>query len=172
MWGIAIAVLISGMAADESVAADPSVDANGKKLANCKGDCKNGRGWFTDERGFQYAGQWVDGQPHGEGAFGQDGAISYEGQWANGEKHGKGKFTYSDGAKYDGEWNDGHEHGHGRMTLTSGNTYVGGYKNGKQHGRGTHTNVATGKVTKAMWKNGEKKDSKYEKPTKSDIRDL
>ncbi|SMP65251.1 protein kinase domain-containing protein [Anoxynatronum buryatiense] len=68
--------------------------------------------------GGEYAGQLMEGKPHGEGTWTQDrssstgafgqlsasGQRTYEGQWENGMKHGSGVMRHPDGSVQRGRW--------------------------------------------------------------------
>ena len=64
---------------------------------------------------------------------------TYAGEVINGFPHGQGIWTFRDGSKYVGAYEDGKRTGQGTWSNPDGRKYVGAYKDGKRDGQGTWT---------------------------------
>lgn len=107
-----------------------------------------------------YAGETVDGKPHGFGVFYLRNHFYlidevYIGEWMKGQKHGWGiKINnnidqhreyfdstdfYLDGDIYKGNWVEDQRSGQGTLTFMDGSYYKGNWANDMPHGNGTFT---------------------------------
>ena len=146
-------------------------------VADClTGNCKLGEGKYKYKDGSVYAGDFVNGKPHGFGIIDFKSGDHYEGNWDAGKRHGEGAYTFSDGSIYrgefyknklqgqgiltyangriyDGTWKKNKAEGRGKLTHKSGATYEGLFKNGKEHGQGTFIDPS-GRVHAGLWRVG------------------
>jgi hypothetical protein len=107
-----------------------------------------------------YAGETVDGKPHGFGVFYLRNYYNlidevYIGEWRKGKKHGCGIHIINnidqyheyfdsinfilDGDIYKGNWVDDQRSGQGTLTFMDGACYTGNWANDMPHGNGTFT---------------------------------
>ena len=94
--------------------------------------------WPTDRR--QYAGEVVNGIPHGQGRMTYKDGSHYDGEWARGKRHGQGTMHWTEmGETYEGNWEAGRRQGQGRMTYADGGVYVGAFADDRRHGWGRFT---------------------------------
>ena len=74
----------------------------------------NGYGEIHDlEKGYEYKGNWMNGQKMGSGREEWKGFNSYEGNYEYDKKEGIGKYIWEDGTFYHGEWKNDKIHGLG-----------------------------------------------------------
>lgn len=123
-----------------------------------------GSAWYNRD-GVSYAGEWLDGRPHGYGRTtdcSDYGLFTRQGYWKNGRAHGycivqrdyeetcRGefrrdkmhgtvRFTDEWGVVYEGEARRGKMHGTGTARYTGGGHYRGQFRHGVRHGHGTLT---------------------------------
>ena len=97
----------------------------------------NGYGEVHDlENGYDYWGNWENGQKMEYGKEEWRGGSSYEGHYEYGNKEGVGKYTWDDGTFYEGEWKNNKIHGLGLYKWADGRQYIGEWKNAKMNGFG------------------------------------
>ncbi|PRP88336.1 trichohyalin [Planoprotostelium fungivorum] len=72
----------------------------------------------TFDDGSHYAGEIVEGLPHGIGVMFLPDGHKYEGNWEEGLRHGRGCLTYPEDSRYDGQWYHGHRVGAGNYFLS------------------------------------------------------
>ena len=84
-------------------------------------------------RGGSYAGDLLNGVPHGAGTLKASDGYIYSGEFKVGKFNGQGTQTWADGRKYVGQFKDDKRHGHGTYIDTDGSRYVGKFKAGKQN---------------------------------------
>ncbi|AVK75664.1 F-box domain-containing protein [Pandoravirus kuranda] len=87
----------------------------------------------------RYAGEWVDGEPHGYGRSDECtywGMVSHQGWWHQGRPHGFGIRRVDGVETYRGDYRHGREHGVGRVLGNLGWTYEGEIADGQPHGLG------------------------------------
>ena len=96
---------------------------------------------LTFEDGSIYAGEIVDGKPHGKGKYIQSDGLVYEGDFYAGKKTGKGKMICYNGAVYEGDFVDGNFNGRGIYTFENGTVYEGDFVNDNFNGRGKRTSA-------------------------------
>ena len=95
---------------------------------------------FTLADGSTYAGEELDGRPHGHGKRVWMSGDVFVGQWAKGQMHdSRGKYTYASGSVYDGAFKRGRKHGRGVYKFNTGQKYVGQWQNNEMHGKGKYT---------------------------------
>ncbi|TNV72446.1 hypothetical protein FGO68_gene666 [Halteria grandinella] len=71
----------------------------------------NGHGSLHREDGYQYQGQWKQGDRHGQGKVIRKDGTSYEGGWQDYYRHGQGRQTDKDGTYHEGQWKENREIG-------------------------------------------------------------
>src|SRR6056297_1064558 len=98
---------------------------------------QHGTGTYTLPNGYEYSGEWVDGEIRGQGVARFPNGSVYEGQFAKGKPEGVGKIVFADGGTYEGEWSDGKITGQGVAVYANGVRYEGSFRNALHHGRGT-----------------------------------
>ncbi len=118
---------------------------------------------FVWPDGRSYAGDFVDGKPHGYGIEQMPDGATYDGAWADGNRNGAGTARYADGSRYDGafeqgvrsgqglfqsaggryrgNWADDAPNGDGRLEYADGATYEGSWGGGRRNGFGTYVRV-------------------------------
>ena len=112
---------------------------------------RHGTGTYRLPNGYEYTGDWVEGEIRGEGVAQFPNGSVYEGQFASGKPEGVGHITFSDGGTYEGTWKDGKITGQGVAIYANGVRYEGSFRNALHHGRGVMT-----------WSSGEKYDGEWE----------
>ena len=118
-----------------------------------RGGVQHGTGTYRLPNGYEYTGEWVDGEIRGQGrAVFPDGSI-YEGSFAAGRPEGFGMITFADGSTYEGEWSDGEIDGMGKATYANGDVYEGMFVKGKRQGEGT-IRYASGEERSGNWQDG------------------
>jgi hypothetical protein len=117
------------------------------------GNCANGTGTMSWNKGEQYTGQWINGTMDGSGTMTWKGGKKYTGGWKNGLFHGRGLLTWPTGETYDGNFSSGRMEGTGTMKWKNGDRYTGQWKNGQMNGRG-NLHYANGTAIKGTWKEG------------------
>ncbi|TNV80902.1 hypothetical protein FGO68_gene3508 [Halteria grandinella] len=65
-----------------------------------------GQGSRHDKDGYQYTGEWKQGNRHGQGKEIWASGKYYEGGWKDHRKHGQGRETEASGEYCEGEWTD------------------------------------------------------------------
>jgi serine/threonine protein kinase len=160
---------------------DVKVSKKEKSSINCDGDCKNGYGTLTYEKGGKYVGNFRSKKRHGHGTYYYTTGSKYVGDWKKGKKHGQGTSFDSHGNEYQvGEWKNDEfvkkkeqkqessqtvgctkgdcKNGLGVYIFTSGDKYVGYFKNGLQHGEGIYYYANSNRPpNQGKWKKGEHK---------------
>ena len=94
----------------------PAGFANGNKETPTSTDLKNPAnedGFLDFDNGDRYAGQLLEGKPHGQGAYLFANGERYIGDFLEGDYEGQGLFTFSDGSRYLGQWKESRFHGQG-----------------------------------------------------------
>ncbi len=105
-----------------------------------------------------YAGEIVNGKPHGFGVrdLGDD-FLSvkdlYIGEWKQGKKNGWGIWHFKNGDVYEGMWVDDQRNGQGTVTFMDGSEYTGSWSNNYPHGKGTFL-LADQFTLKGEWRFG------------------
>jgi len=105
---------------------------------------------------FEYAGEAVNGKPHGSGVSAFTGAFSgvvYEGDFVSGWREGKGVQQHPDADVYEGEWKEDKREGRGVNRWSDGRVYEGDWKNGMPHGHGVERDSAGNVTHKGRWEN-------------------
>lgn len=106
-----------------------------------EGNVRSGQGWYFDAPTRSiYVGQWEndDKNGNGRGYYIDEGGKCFVGEWKNGVEHGTGTKFGSFGECYVGEWKDGYRDGTGTIYLWSGGyRYAGEWKNDEWNGTGT-----------------------------------
>lgn len=87
--------------------------------------------------GDQYAGEWLEGVPHGYGELRTLRGDRYVGEFYQGQYDGLGEMFFRNGDHYTGEWEAGQRTGQGTMTYTTGQVYTGQWQRDRRHGKGT-----------------------------------
>lgn len=101
-----------------------------------------GKGELRETSGRRYKGQFVRGEFHGKGRYAIPDDRVYEGDFVEGKLHGRGKVTYPNGAKEEGKFRDWKLDGPGKLTAPDGTTFEGHFKAGQL--QGTTTSVSPG----------------------------
>jgi len=112
----------------------------------------HGKGKLIYKNGNVYEGDFVNGKRSGYGVIKYDGAV-YEGEWLNDKRNGKGTYTWTSGNVYEGEYANNEMHGKGKFSWADGNVYEGDYVKGKRTGIGKAT-FTSGTVYDGRFKNG------------------
>jgi hypothetical protein len=94
-----------------------------------------------------YAGEVLDGVPHGLGTWTHSDRDTYTGEFKNGDFNGHGTYKFVGGEHsgdvYIGEFKDDKKHGHGTYTFGSGehsgDVFVGEFKDDNFGTHGTYT---------------------------------
>ena len=112
---------------------------------------------YADPPGAVYAGDFLDGVPHGKGIKKTPSRNwIYEGDFVKGRRHGQGVIRWADGAKYEGEWRTGKRHGQGAEYAPSGaKLYEGQWEDDQQNGAGTLYREAGTVLYTGSWRDGE-----------------
>lgn len=106
------------------------------------GDCENGYGKIVMNQGFEYEGEFKDGNPHGKGTVTTlYGTVITGDNWSENGLTGHGEEIYADGRKYVGEFKETKYNGIGTDTYPDGRIYTGEFKNAHPHGKGKLTNA-------------------------------
>ena len=58
------------------------------------GDCENGKGYWKDEKGNSYDGDWDQNMRHGSGVHYCSNGYIYDGQWKSNVPEGRGIAIY------------------------------------------------------------------------------
>jgi hypothetical protein len=95
-----------------------------------------GRGSVRWPDGREYAGEWLNGQPHGRGRERQADSSTYVGSWQSGARHGHGEAVMADGSRYVGGFRAGERWGVGTLTTPDGDRYEGEWRHDRQNGYG------------------------------------
>jgi outer membrane receptor for monomeric catechols len=90
--------------------------------------------------GFEYSGEWVEGEITGQGTARYPNGSVYEGTFLKGQPEGKGKITAPDGRTYEGDWVQGQMTGQGVARYANGAIYEGAFSRGQHNGTGKLTN--------------------------------
>mmetsp|Transcript_68697 Transcript_68697/g.128167 ORF Transcript_68697/g.128167 Transcript_68697/m.128167 type:complete len:409 (+) Transcript_68697:145-1371(+) len=100
----------------------------------------HGSGSWSSNEGWNYTGQWQDGEKH-EGTLIYPNGDKYAGQFKDDMRHGEGSYyTHRDGSHYTGQWFRNDKHGQGSFICSSnGAKYTGQFQYHKAHGEGTVT---------------------------------
>ncbi len=154
--GTVFSLLVTPLAAQEAGAVvTRQNDQGGIYEGTFKDGVQHGVGSYSLPSGFEYTGEWFEGEIKGEGlARYPDGSV-YEGAFAAGKPHGFGKITYADGGTYEGDWVEGEATGSGVATYANGVKYEGGFLAANHHGQG-RMESPSGYVYEGAWVNGVK----------------
>jgi len=121
--------------------------------AGCvKGDCINGFGISTWDKGDRYEGYYKDGTFNGQGTYRWANGTIYKGQWVNSLHHGQGKYTWTGGKYYIGEFKANKRNGFGKYAWPDGAYYEGQWKDGHKHGQGIYV-FSDGNKDAGLWEN-------------------
>jgi hypothetical protein len=112
--------------------------AGADAFAQCKGNCRNGKGVYTFKDGEVYNGTFKDGQFDGKGTYTYKSGAKYVGEFVAGKRHGQGTYTYPTGDIYTGDFVNGVPEGKGVYTFATGDRYEGEFKNGERNGQGVY----------------------------------
>ena len=119
---------------------------------------KDGRGRYTwAVSGAVYDGEWKDGRPHGSGVMTVPGADGYEytGDFVDGQRSGRGRCHFANGRIYDGEWKADEMNGsgtaHGAPGADDYEVYTGPFEMGKRSGSEGHCVYLNGDVYDGSW---------------------
>ncbi len=82
-------------------------DDGGVYEGTFKGGKQHGTGTYQLPNGYEYTGDWVDGEILGQGLARFPNGSIYEGAFAKGKPEGFGKITFADGGTFEGGWVDG-----------------------------------------------------------------
>ena len=110
---------------------------NGKGKSSYKSDTNPLMEGESEERGWIFEGDWVNGIPEGLGTLDLNhpvwgyGNMKYEGEISQGVPHGFGNCIYPAGIKYEGMWWDGYEHGDGTRLYPNGERIEGTWSVGE-----------------------------------------
>ena len=114
---LAAAFLASALPVQAQDTLTKQYDDGGIYEGSFKDGVQHGKGTYRQPNGYEYTGDWVDGEIRGMGvARFPDGSV-YEGTFANGGPHGQGKITFADGGSYEGDWQNGKISGNGIAIL-------------------------------------------------------
>jgi len=116
---------------------------------------QHGIGTYRLPNGYEYVGDWVDGEIKGQGIATFPNGSVYEGNFEKGKPEGNGKITFADGGTYEGSWLDGEISGQGVANYANGARYEGGFEEAAHHGRGIMSN-ADGYIYDGDWVKGKK----------------
>ena len=115
-------------------------DIGGVYEGTFRGGLQHGTGTYTLPNGYEYKGEWVDGEISGTGVAHFPNGSVYEGTFAKGKPQGTGKIIFADGGTYEGEWDDGTINGSGVAVYSNGVRYEGEFRTAQHHGKGTMHN--------------------------------
>ena len=76
-------------------------------IAQCTGDCKNGKGTYKWSDGERYEGTFKNGKFNGEGTYYYKDGAKFIGTYLNGKKHGEGVYINARGKRFEGTWKNG-----------------------------------------------------------------
>lgn len=114
-----------------------------------------GVGEFIGEDGFEYEGEWMDGEPCGEGEGRWPNGETYKGRWWKGKAHGFGTRFESDGcSSFSGWFAFGHPAGRGRKVFPDGSEYFGDVIGNVLCGEGLYIWRESGMAWRGGWKDG------------------
>ena len=137
MCSAALAVgLAMPLSAQDGQVQTKQYDDGGVYEGTFKDGLQHGTGTYTLPNGYEYAGDWVEGEILGRGTARFPNGSIYEGEFAKGKPHGVGKITFSDGGTYEGNWEEGKINGRGIASYANGTTYEGEFQNAMHHGKG------------------------------------
>ena len=152
---IAITLLPGAMFAQGTTLGSKQFDNGGVYEGAFRNGLQHGQGTFRMPNGYEYTGDWVDGEIMGQGVARFANGSVYEGSFAKGKPEGLGKITYVDGGTYEGSWLAGKITGQGVAIYANGARYEGGFREALHHGRGVLVNP-DGYVYDGDWINGVK----------------
>ena len=98
-------------------------DDGGVYEGSFRGGLQHGQGTYKLPNGYEYTGNWEDGEIKGEGVARFPNGSVYEGAFAKGKPEGFGKITFADGGTFEGEWVDGAIMGQGVALYANGVRY-------------------------------------------------
>ena len=121
------------------------------------GDCENGYGIYVDDEGSMFAGDWLNGQPHGLiTQTDVDGSVT-EATYVNGKITGMGRMYLKndpDIKSYCGEIKNGYITGKGTIAFTDGSVYFGDFIEGVPNGKGVFVDN-DGSRQSGIYRNGD-----------------
>ncbi len=91
---------------------------------------RHGQGYWENEAGDLYDGEWAFGLPHGFGFF-DSSTAAYEGYWFEGNLHGEGILVMYDEFIFTGSFKEGDLHGQGRLEFEDGTVIEGEWYEGE-----------------------------------------
>ena len=89
--------------------------------------------------GSVYEGTFLNGRQHGKGTYRLPSGFEYSGDWVEGEITGQGTARYPNGSVYEGAFLKGQPEGKGKITAPDGRTYAGDWIQGAMTGQGVAT---------------------------------
>jgi len=101
---IAITLLPGAVFAQGTTLGSKQFDNGGVYEGAFRNGLQHGQGTFRMPNGYEYTGDWVDGEIVGQGVARFANGSVYEGSFAKGKPEGLGKITYADGGTYEGSW--------------------------------------------------------------------
>ncbi|KPA80549.1 hypothetical protein ABB37_04755 [Leptomonas pyrrhocoris] len=124
---------------------------------------KDGKGRYAwASSGAVYEGEWKLGRPHGHGVMtvpGKDG-YEYTGDFVEGQRCGRGRCSFANGRTFDGEWKGDEMNGVGTVRGAPGvddyEEYSGHFKVGKRSGPDGKCVYFNGDVYEGAWLAGKR----------------
>ncbi len=144
--------------AQDDVIVTKQYDDGGMYVGTFKNGLQHGTGTYTLPNGYEYNGQWVNGEIRGIGIAKFPNGSVYKGNFIKGKPEGSGKIIFADGATYEGTWLDGKITGQGIAVYANGSRFEGGFSEAMHHGQGVMTN-SDGYIYDGDWVNGVKEGS-------------
>ena len=133
---LCLSLLPFSVSAQDGSVLSKQYDDGGVYEGTFRGGVQHGTGTYTLPNGYEYSGEWVDGEIKGSGTARFPNGSIYEGSFAKGKPDGIGKITFADGGTYEGEWQGGAIMGQGIAIYANGVRYEGAFRNAKRHGKG------------------------------------
>ena len=119
--------LAGGAVAQEGQVQTKQYDDGGIYEGTFKDGLQHGTGTYTLPNGYEYVGDWVEGEIRGKGVARFPNGSVYEGEFTKGKPNGIGKIVFTDGGTYEGSWEDGKITGQGLAIYANGVRYEGGF---------------------------------------------
>lgn len=153
LGGTAALALAGAAFAQDDQVITKQYDDGGVYEGTFKDGLQHGTGSYKLPNGYEYTGEWVEGEIRGQGTARFPNGSIYEGEFANGKPEGEGKITFADGGTYVGDWVDGKIEGQGTAMYANGVRYEGGFRNARHHGLG-RMERPSGYVYDGQWVDG------------------
>jgi len=158
---LAIALGLAGVAsAPNAQVLTTQDDIGGVYEGTFRGGLQHGTGSYRLPNGYEYTGDWVDGEIKGQGVARFPNGSVYEGHFEKGKPEGRGRIVFSDGGIYEGDWTNGVINGQGIAVYANGVRYEGGFKNAQHDGKGVMQSPG-GYEYNGDWVDGEKQGAVY-----------